>query len=56
MADFMNAINTGITATSIWEQITPVAGLIVTVTLVALGAYVINKNLKKVSKHSAGRA
>lgn len=56
METFMNAINSGITATSIWESIAPVGGLIVVVTLVALGVYVVNKNLRAVKSHKAGRA
>lgn len=56
METFMNSINTGITATSIWDSIAPVGGFIVVVTLVALGVYVLNKNLRAVRTQKSGRA
>lgn len=56
MTAFMNTINEGITATSIWDSIAPVGGLIVVLTLVSLGVYVLNKNLKAGGKHKVGRA
>lgn len=55
MTTFMNTINSGITADAIWEQITPVAGLIVVLTLVSFGAYILNKNLRSGRKNGGGK-
>lgn len=55
MANFIGTLETGITADTVWAQITPVAGFIVTLTLVALSAYIIGKNLKSARKNKGGR-
>lgn len=55
MEGFMNTINNGITAESIWSAITPTAGLVVVLVLTAFGAYILNKNLRSARKNRGGK-
>lgn len=53
---FVNDLTTGLSATNIWGAIAPIAGLIIVVTLVAIGRRVLNKNLTASKGGKAGKA
>lgn len=53
---FVGELTTGLSATNIWGAIVPVAGLIIIVTLVAIGRRVLNKNLTASKNGKAGKA
>lgn len=55
MNAFVNELTTGITADSLFAQITPLAGLIVTVTLFAFAIRVLNKNMHRSSSAGHGK-
>lgn len=55
MTDFITALTTGLSNTNLWGAIAPVSGLIIVVALFALGKYVVNKNLKAISKGKSAR-
>lgn len=54
-AGFVDSLNTGLSMTALWDAISPIAPLIITLTLIAVTRYVINKNLLKAKKGGAGR-
>ena len=56
MENFVTDLSTGLSTANIWGAIAPIAGLIIIVTLVALGRRVLNKNLKSAKNGSSGRA
>ena len=53
---FVNDLTTGLSVANIWGAIAPIAGLIIIVTLVALGRRVLNKNLTSAKSGKAGKA
>lgn len=55
MGNFVNSITEGLSADAIWGQVTPFATIIVTVTLVAIGAYIVRKNLRAAGHLKSGR-
>lgn len=55
MSTFVSAINTGLSMDAIWGAIAPIAPLIITLTLIAVTRYVINKNLGKTRGGKSGR-
>lgn len=54
MNEFVSEITTGLSANAIWGQITPLAGMIVTLTLVGITVYVVSKNLRRTRKLNGG--
>lgn len=56
METFLTSLTTGLAATEIWGAIAPISGLIIIVTLVAIGRRVLNKNLNSAKSGRAGRA
>lgn len=56
MENFVTELTTGLSAANIWGAIAPVAGLILIVTLVAIGRRIINKNLSASKTGKAGKA
>lgn len=55
MADFITAIETaGVSSTGIWGQLTSLAPLIGSLTVVAIGIYFLRRVLKKASKAKGG--
>lgn len=55
MNAFVNELTTGITADTLFAQITPLAGLIVTLTLFGFAIYVLNKNIRRGTKGGKGK-
>lgn len=55
MSEFVSAINTGLSMENLWGAVAPIAPLIITLTLIAVTRYVVNKNLKKARGGQAGR-
>lgn len=55
MNAFVNELTTGISAESLFAQITPLAGLIVTVTLFAFAIRVLNKNIHRSETAGKGK-
>lgn len=55
MADFVSSINTGLSMSAIWGAIAPIAPLMITLTLVAITRYVLNKNFNKARKGGSAR-
>ena len=55
MADFVSSINTGLSMSAIWGSIAPIAPLMITLTLVAITRYVLNKNFNKARKGGSAR-
>lgn len=53
---FVSTLTEGLSAANLWGAIAPIAGLIVIVTLVAIGRRVLNKNLNSAKSGKAGRA
>lgn len=56
MSSFVSAINTGLSMDAIWGAITPIAPLIIGLTLIAVTRYVVNKNLRGAKNGKSGRA
>lgn len=56
MENFVGELTTGMSAGNIWGAIAPIAGLIVVVTLVAIGRRLINKNTNSIKTGKSGRA
>lgn len=50
----VDALQTGLTADTIWAAITPFIPVIITVTLVSLGIYLIRRIVKKAGKGKGG--
>lgn len=50
MSEFVTALNTGLSANALWGAIADSAPLIITLTLFALGYYVVRKVVKGGSK------
>lgn len=55
MEEFMTTLTGSLSAGEIWGVIAGVGGLIVIVTLVAVGRRVLNKNLSAIKNGKAGR-
>lgn len=55
MADYITAITTGLSSDAVWGVLTPIAGVVVIVTLIAVGRRVLNKNQKALKNGSAGK-
>lgn len=53
---FVSAITTGLSADAIWGTITPIASVIIIVTLVALGRRILNKNLSAAKSGKSGQS
>ncbi len=53
---FVAELAKGLSAEALWGAIAPIAGIIVIVTLVAIGRRVLNKNLNSAKSGRAGRA
>lgn len=53
---FVGTLTEGLSATNIWGAIAPIGGLILIVTLVAIGRRVLNKNLNAAKSGKAGKA
>ena len=53
-AGAVEALQTAFTADTVWGAITPFIPVVATVTLVALGIYIIRRIVKKVSKGKGG--
>lgn len=53
-AGAVDALESGLTADTIWAAITPFIPVIVTVTLVSLGIYLIRRIIKKAGKGKGG--
>lgn len=56
LTGFVGTLTDGLSASNLWGAIAPIAGLIVIVTLVAIGRRVLNKNLNSAKSGKAGRA
>lgn len=56
LSSFVGELTTGLSATNLWGAIAPIAGLIIIVTLVAIGRRVLNKNLNSAKSGKAGKA
>ena len=56
LASFVSSLTEGLSAANLWGAIAPISGLIVIVTLVAIGRRVLNKNLNSAKSGKAGRA
>ena len=50
----VDALEAGLTADTIWNAITPFVPVIITVTLVSLGIYLIRRIVKKAGKGKGG--
>lgn len=53
-AGAVTALETAFTADTVWAAITPFIPVVATVTLIALGIYLIRRIVKKVSKGKGG--
>lgn len=49
-----NALNTGLSADAFWNAISPFVPVVITVTLVSLGYYIIRRITKKFSRGKGG--
>lgn len=55
MNNVVSAINTGLSADNIWGSIALIVPLVLTITLVALGRKVANRNLNRATSGKSGR-
>lgn len=53
-ASVANALNAGFTADALWGALSPFIPVIITVTLVAFGFYIVRRLIKKFSKGKSG--
>lgn len=55
MENVVTAINTGLSADNIWGALAMIVPIVLTITLVALGRKVANRNLSRATSGKAGK-